>query len=106
MAKKVIHYSEIKWETIDYTIVTKVVDICRTIKEHYWNNRPCGSYRSEIIANGLDYDFLIKAFSTYHEDWYERTSNSSKIVNLFILYLTGKYLQIVPLVIILQKQED
>lgn len=53
MAKKVIHYSEIKWETIDYTIVTKVVDICRTIKEHYWNNRPCGSYRSEIIANGL-----------------------------------------------------
>lgn len=79
MAKKGILYSEIKWEAIDYTKVTKVVDICRTIKEHYWNCRPCGSSRSEIIANGLDYDFLIKAFSTYHEDWYKRTSNSSKI---------------------------
>ena len=79
MAKKGIHYYEIKWEAIDYTKVTKVVDICRTIKEHYWNNRPCCSSRSEIIANGLDYDFLIKAFSTYHEDWHERTYNSSKI---------------------------
>lgn len=79
MAKKGIHYSEIKWEAIDYTKVTKVVDICRTIKEHYCNNRPCCSSRSKIITKGLDYDFLIKAFSTYHEDWYERTSNSSKI---------------------------
>lgn len=35
MAKKGIHYYEIKWEAIDYTKVTKVVDICRTIKEHY-----------------------------------------------------------------------
>lgn len=47
--QKDIIYSEIKWEGIDYTKVTTVVDICRAIKEYYWNNRPYGSYRSALV---------------------------------------------------------
>lgn len=79
MAKSKIVYSDIKWDEIDYTVVSKVKDICRSIKEYYWNNRPKGSSQSKIIESGLDYDFLIKAFSIYHTEWKERTFGITKI---------------------------
>lgn len=79
MAKKDILYSEIDWDAIDYTKVSNVMDICRAIKEHYWKCRPLGSPISETIDSGIAYDFLIKAFSMYHEDWHERTHTASKI---------------------------
>lgn len=79
MAKSKIIYSDIKWDDIDYTVVSKVMDICKSIKEYYWDNRPKGSSQSEIIESGLDYDFLIKAFSIYHTEWKERTFGFEKI---------------------------
>lgn len=79
MAKNIIKYSDIKWNDINYNAVKKVIDICRSIKEYYWNNRPKGSSKSEIIESGLDYDFLIKAFSIYHTEWKERTFGCAKI---------------------------
>ena len=53
MAKSKIVYSDIKWDEIDYTVVSKVKDICRSIKEYYWNNRPKGSSQSKIIESGF-----------------------------------------------------
>ena len=118
MAKSKIVYSDIKWDEIDYTVVSKVKDICRSIKEYYWNNRPKGSSQSKIIESGLDYDFLIKAFSIYHTEWKERTFGITKIdflwqyllhtkmmksVNLFTLYWMGKCLLIVQFLIIFLK---
>ena len=79
MTKSKIVYSDIKWDEIDYTVVSKVIDVCKSIKEYYWNNRPEGSSKSEIIDSGLDYAFLIKAFSMYHPEWDERTSECTKI---------------------------
>lgn len=79
MAKSKIVYSDIKWDKIDYTVVSKVTDVCKAIKEYYWNNRLEGSPKSEIIDSGLDYAFLIKAFSMYHTEWDERTSGCSRI---------------------------
>ena len=38
MAKSKIVYSDIKWDKIDYTVVSKVTDVCKAIKEYYWNN--------------------------------------------------------------------
>lgn len=52
MAKSKIVYSDIKWDEIDYTVVSKVKDVCKSIKEYYWNNRHEGSSKSEIIDSG------------------------------------------------------
>lgn len=79
MAKSKIVYSDIKWDEIDYTVVSKVIDVCKSIKEYYWNNRHEGSSKSEIIDSGSAYAFLIKAFSMYHKEWDERTSECTKI---------------------------
>ena len=79
MAKSKIVYSDIKWDEIDYTVVSKVIEICKSIKEDYWKNRPKGSSQSKIIESGLDYDFLIKAYSIYHTEWKERTFGITKI---------------------------
>ena len=62
MAKSKIVYSDIKWDEIDYTVVSKVKDVCKSIKEYYWNNRPKGSSQSKIIESGLDYDFFKQRY--------------------------------------------
>lgn len=67
-------YNEIQWESIDYSKVASVINICKIIKNHFWEIRPKGSNSSQIITNGPAYEFLIKAFSMYHTEWYERTS--------------------------------
>ena len=59
--------------------MTKVIKICKEIKNHFWEIRPKGSNSSHIITNGPAYEFLIKAFSMYHTEWYERTSYAKKI---------------------------
>lgn len=79
MTKSKIEYSKIKWDQIDYNVVSKVIEVCKSIKEHYWINRPEGSPTSEIINSGLDYAFLLKAFSMYHTEWKERTSGCTRI---------------------------
>lgn len=76
---KKIDYNQIQWDTIDYSKVTLVKEICKTIKNYFWDNRPYGLNKSQIIANGPAYEFLIKAFSMYHTEWYERTSYAEKI---------------------------
>lgn len=76
---KKIDYNQIQWDTIDYSKVTLVNEICKKIKNHFWEIRPKGSNSSQIITNGPAYEFLIKAFSMYHTEWYERTSYAEKI---------------------------
>lgn len=72
-------YNQIlQWESINYSNVTKVIKICKEIKNHFWEIRLKGSTSSHIITNGPAYEFLIKAFSMYHTEWYERTSYAKK----------------------------
>lgn len=72
-------YNEIQWESIDYSKVASVINICKIIKNHFWEIRPKGSNSSQIIANGPAHEFLIKAFSLYHTEWHERTSYAENI---------------------------
>jgi len=79
MASEIIHYQDIQWDNIDYTKVSKVVSICRAIKEHYWSTKPVGAKKSIVIESGADYDFLVKAFSMYHTEWVDRTGGCEHI---------------------------
>lgn len=79
MAKTVINYFEIDWDKLDFSRITYVKNVCIAIKEHYWTNRPAGQMRSQILESGKDYDFLIKAFETYHTEWLERTYGATQI---------------------------
>lgn len=76
---KNMEFSEIDWDAVDYSKVSHVCDICKVVKDHYWEKRPNGKMQSPIIESGKEHDFLLKAFETYHTEWYERTEGATKI---------------------------
>lgn len=67
---KIINYTEINWNNVDFTKLESLKQICRAIKDYFWKNRK-DKDSSEMIV-GEPYFFLIKVFEMYHTEWHQR----------------------------------
>ena len=66
-------FREIIWEEIDYAKPTKVKDVCKIIKDYYWEQTKNESKAVKIVPDKPEFVFLHKAYSIYHPDWMEKT---------------------------------
>ncbi len=74
---EIINYTEINWNNVDFTKLGSLQQICRAIKDYFWNNRK-DKDSSEMIV-GEPYFFLIKVFEMYHTEWQQRIGEHSVI---------------------------
>jgi len=70
---EIINYTEINWNNVDFTKLGTLQQICRAIKDYFWNNRK-DKDSSEMIV-GKPCFFLIKVFEMYAIEWQERIGN-------------------------------